>query len=308
VFVARRLDAFPAAPGSVVLTCDCAAGSGGPDSTGLSIRSMRRGTEEIRLERRRVAVDEDAYLIVNAGHGTRSRYLADGTARPFAVFFDGGLLADALAAAGDLLDAGAPGGLHGGGGFAFLEHLRPWGDALGRRLRRFEQAMAGGDEDSLEEQLALLLHAALDSERGLRRRAERIDCVKPATRAELLRRVLLAADFMLSHYEQPIRLEHIAAAARLSRYHLVRLFHRTHGVTPREYLLAKRLAVAARLLRETRFELSEIAARTGFGTRCSLFRHLQRRLGASGRGLRAGSAPDVPARRRSIASACRIAA
>jgi transcriptional regulator GlxA family with amidase domain len=184
-------------------------------------------------------------------------------------------------------------------GAGFLEHLRPHGDAVTARLASIGRALAEGQRDGARQQAELLLSDAIDAECALRARAERIASVKPATRRELLRRVLLAADFMLGHYREPIRLEQIADAARLSRFHLVRLFHRVQGVTPHEFLLAKRLTVARRLLGQTHCDLAEIAARSGFGTRCSLFRHLHKQLGAGGRRLRSPMPAIEP---------CRIAA
>ena len=78
----------------------------------------------------------------------------------------------------------------------------------------------------------------------------------------------------------------IAAAASLSRFHLVRLFRQVHGVTPHAHLLAKRMTVAERLLAQTRLDINEIAVRAGFGTRWSLFRQLRKRRGAGGEALR----------------------
>ena len=135
--------------------------------------------------------------------------------------------------------------------------------------------------------------------RELQRRSLRIASVKAATRHELLRRVLLAADFIWSNYEQAITLDDIAGAARLSRFHLVRLFRQVHGVTPHGYLIAKRLAVAERMLAGTQLDLNDIALRAGFGTRWSLFRHLRRRRGAGGDALRHRHEivpPEPPAR------------
>jgi AraC-like DNA-binding protein len=249
-----------------------------------------------------VRLDEDSYLVLAGGSGKASLYRGEACVRPLAVFFEPELLAEARGAA----CAGASADSRGRA-FALAEHLGPRSDAAGRRLRRIEQGLREGlDEAWFEEQIVLLLADVLDAAQALQDGAARLACAKPATRAELLRRLLLAADFMQSHYELPIALGDIAQAARLSRFHLVRLFGRLHGKTPREYLLAKRLAVAERLLRETRHDLSEVAVRSGFGTRSSLYRHLQRRLGVGGQALRSEAplhaAPAQPA------AACRIAA
>lgn len=271
MLIARSLDALAARCGSAVLACDLRAGSCAPPHGGLCIRAMRRGREVHCLSQRVLCLDEDGYLIANAGSSGCAAYHGDGVIRPLVVFFDNGMVERA-----------------GASGSMFLECLRPHGDAVSRRLQAIEARLENGFDDTrwFNEQIALLLQDAIEGEGELRHQAQRIHCVKPATRDELFRRVLLARDFILSYYDQPITLDDIAGAARLSPFHLLRLFHRTHGVTPHACLHAKRLAVASRMLAQTDCDLSEIAERSGFGTRSSLFRHLRKQCGAGGRRLR----------------------
>lgn len=286
MLIVRSPEALAAGNGSMILACECRDGARAPSRRLLSIRTMRRGCELHCSSRGALRLDEDAYLVANAGGEGCAIYRGEGPIRAFAVFFDGRLLEQA----GSSGDA------------RFLECLRPHGDAVSARLRALEAAVQTATHDRrwLDEQVLLLLQEAIEGEQELRRRARRIDCVKPATRDELFRRVLLAADFIQSHYDQAITLDDIARAARLSRYHLLRLFRSTHGATPHAFLLAKRLAVANRMLFDADCDLSEIAERCGFGTRSSLFRHLRKQRGAGGRGLRAQQPPP--------SSACRITA
>jgi len=88
-----------------------------------------------------------------------------------------------------------------------------------------------------------------------------------------------------SNYETRITLDDIAAAASLSKFHLVRLFRQVHGTTPHQYLVQKRLAAANRMLARPELELGEIAALTGFGSRWTLFQHLRRNTSAGARSL-----------------------
>ena len=122
----------------------------------------------------------------------------------------------------------------------------------------------------------------------MRQKAERIDCVKPATRQQLLRRILLAADFISSRHDEPISLDEMARAASLSRFHFVRLFSLVHGETPHAFLRRKRTAVARRHL-AVGSACSEAASRAGFGSRSSLFRNLRKTAPAD-----AGSEPCFP--------------
>ena len=115
---------------------------------------------------------------------------------------------------------------------------------------------------------------------------------KKSTRDELLKRVNVAADFICSHYAAPITLTDIAAAAALSKFHLVRLFRQIHGASPHQFLTRKRLAAAGRLLDRPELSLDDVALLSGFGTRWSLFRQLRRTTGEGGAALRRLRARD----------------
>jgi AraC-like DNA-binding protein len=78
----------------------------------------------------------------------------------------------------------------------------------------------------------------------------------------------------------------VGEAAALSPHHLLRLFKRVHGCTPREYLQAKRARIAARLIGSTELTLEEIAHRVGFEDRSTLGRHLRRLFGMNPRQMR----------------------
>jgi AraC-like DNA-binding protein len=295
--VVRRLDLLQ--PGgdtgrTHILTCRCKPSTPGPVDARLCIKWLERGAEAHQLNQRSLTLDEDSYLILNAQTRHTSIYRGDTEVHAWAVFFADELVRQTMA--DELADRG-PCDAPDPRSFRFHDHLRPHGDTVSLLLRRIATRLATHAEADLwlEEQVVALLGAALRSEHLLQHSALAIASVKPATRQELLRRVCLAADYVCSNYEQPLTLDDIAASASLSRFHLVRLFRQVHGMTPHAYLQGKRLAVAQRLLLQTRLDLNEIAERAGFGSRWSLFRQLRKRSGAGGVALRHGIAP-VPAK------------
>ena len=172
---------------------------------------------------------------------------------------------------------------------AFADNLRPLHGPAGRCLLAISQARSAArpDPDERAQRIALVRDAWAE-ERALRQKAERIDCVKPATRQQLLRRILLAADFITSRHDEPISLDEMARAASLSRFHFVRLFSLVHGETPHAFLRRKRTAVARRHL-AIGSACSEAASRAGFGSRSSLFRNLRKTAPAD-----TGSEPCFP--------------
>lgn len=274
-----------------VMACDCPAGTAAPGFDRLSLRTVRRGAEVFRLGARRVVLDEDSYLVTNQGGGRASTYVGETGVRALLVIFRPGSLTQALSAPDAESGAAEPSREC----FEFLETLQAHGNAVTQQLSEIERRLHEDTDDgpALEEHVTLLLAAAIAAERETQGRESRMAAIKPATRRELLRRVLIASDFIQSAYTEPISLQDIATAAHLSPFHLVRLFQRAHGLTPHAYLTRKRLSVALRLVSQTQLGLSDIAERAGLGTRSSLFRHLRRQQGSGASVLRAHSRSTV---------------
>jgi len=93
-------------------------------------------------------------------------------------------------------------------------------------------------------------------------------------------------DYIEGHLDEKIRLDGLAALARLSTDHFARAFHQSVGVPPHTYLLRRRLEQVEHMLRETRAPLSEIALATGFSDQSHLARHFRRWAGVSPRQAR----------------------
>lgn len=78
------------------------------------------------------------------------------------------------------------------------------------------------------------------------------------------RRLRRAIEFMHDNFGRELSLEEIASAAYLSEYHFARLFKQVTGSTVHVYLANLRLERARRLLAETEFPISHIAAMVGY--------------------------------------------
>lgn len=73
-----------------------------------------------------------------------------------------------------------------------------------------------------------------------------------------------AISYMESKYTSPIRVKDIASRAHLSERHFSRVFKQNYNVSPLKYILQLRLQHALRLLKSTKFSISEIAVQSGF--------------------------------------------
>lgn len=89
-----------------------------------------------------------------------------------------------------------------------------------------------------------------------------------------------AADYLHSHYAQPVTLDQLSAAAGMSAFHLVRCFKKQLGLPPHAYLTQLRLQAARRLL-ATGHGLAEAAAAVGFYDQSALSRHFKKIYGVT---------------------------
>ncbi|XQA73582.1 GlxA family transcriptional regulator [Xanthomonas sacchari] len=99
-------------------------------------------------------------------------------------------------------------------------------------------------------------------------------------------------DWMLQRLDQPLRLDALAAHARMSRRSFTRQFRQVTGTTVVQWLAHQRLVRAQQLLERTDLPLERIAADCGFGSAGALRLQFTRDLGlppsAYRRGFRVG--------------------
>ncbi|ARK10763.1 AraC family transcriptional regulator [Fibrella sp. ES10-3-2-2] len=116
-------------------------------------------------------------------------------------------------------------------------------------------------EEHLHQLLALLLRAY---QAKLTRHVRALSCVKMATRLELYRRLHLAKEYIDDQAATTIQLDDIAETAMLSKNHLLRHFKALFGYSPHQYLVNRRMERARDSLRFTERPVHEIALEQGF--------------------------------------------
>ena len=102
----------------------------------------------------------------------------------------------------------------------------------------------------------------------------------PAAR---LRRVI---DYIDAHLLEDTSLAQLAATADLSPHHFASLFKKTVGVAPHQYVIAQRIEIAKRLLKDDRKSISDIAQQTGFPSQAHFSTVFRRITGISPRAYR----------------------
>jgi AraC family transcriptional regulator len=246
----------------------------------LSIKCVARGTEDYFVDRRRIRVTDGTWLVLNEGREYGSLLEGAGEAYMFSIFFRPGLaheiaggmqqsLSQALDSGPEIASVKAE----------FAETLRHHDASVSPVLRYIQREIVNGmrDESWLEEQCQFLLTRLLRSQqRQPSRPLEDISSIRPERRAELLRRLERAEDFMHSRLPESISLQDIAAAAHISRFHFLRVFQSVYGVTPVAFLRDLRVRRALALLESARRGLAEVAKSVGM-SRVALWRALRAR-------------------------------
>jgi AraC family transcriptional regulator len=99
-------------------------------------------------------------------------------------------------------------------------------------------------------------------------------------------RLRAVAEYIEEHFDAGPSLEQMAAVARLSPYHFARQFKTATGLPPHQYVIARRVERAKRLLQGGDLSLAEVAAHAGFSGQSVFCHHFKRLVGVTPRQFR----------------------
>ncbi|GHO85691.1 AraC family transcriptional regulator [Dictyobacter formicarum] len=93
-------------------------------------------------------------------------------------------------------------------------------------------------------------------------------------------------DYIQAHLDQDLSLEALAQQVGFSPYHFARLFRRTTGESPHQFVVRQQIEQAQRLFKETTMPLAQVALACGFANQSHLTRAFKRYLGLTPRAFR----------------------
>ena len=107
------------------------------------------------------------------------------------------------------------------------------------------------------------------------------DGAAPAALPRQDERALAAAHCIERRAGEPLTLDDVAATVGLSTFHLMRIFKRSIGVTPHQYLMRIRLLRSIALLRDTAQPVTSVAYEAGWSDLSNFTRTFQRDVGCT---------------------------
>ncbi|WP_348677543.1 AraC family transcriptional regulator [Flavobacterium coralii] len=131
-----------------------------------------------------------------------------------------------------------------------------------------------------EELFYMLAECMLKDRMDIYTRINRLDAVKEETRLRLYSFINDARNYIDSHFLEDITLQTLAGEANISSYHFIRLFKKTFGLSPYQYILKKRLSFANELLKEGS-SVTDTAYLSGFADIASFSKAYKKQYGVA---------------------------
>ena len=258
-----------------------------------SIKTFWGGMATYRLERGTEQINPGKFLLLNDGQSYEIDINDKAIVESFCVFFPTGMaqrMAKELTMSDNaILDN--PYGPIDAQQWTFLDRVYETDSKVMGRLNYIRKNVQMFRSDTLwtEQQVTLLMECILELHTCIIAAVNRIPAARRSTRDELMRRVLIAHEWIRGNYRQNVSLAKISQAAGLSPNHLIRTYKHVFGASPHQHVIDMRLREAAQMLR-TRNDLSILAicSAVGFESPSTFSGTFRTKMGISPSGYRQG--------------------
>ncbi|RZM21519.1 MAG: AraC family transcriptional regulator, partial [Pedobacter sp.] len=226
--------------------------------------------------KRQLTLFPDSFIFLNHNTSYSNKIDSSVQVNTFSVLFDPGFVKDFEYAHGAsdnaLLDCSAD---HKDGQPLFVESIYPLQGNIRYTLSHLKRHIDSGMDNQLllSEYLNHCLINYYDvycSE--VTNREASLQFLNKSTKSEILRRLSVAKDYIISNYNKNICLEEIAQIACLSVNHLLRTFRQAYKQSPHQFLTNFRLQQAKYYLKNTDYPVNEIVDIVGFECPSSFIR------------------------------------
>jgi AraC family transcriptional regulator len=256
--------------------------------TTLSLKSVVRGRARYETPQGHYLLTPDCYLILNDGQRYSLQFDGQSETETLCPFFQRGFLEQAVAGAHASSERQLEDTALATPTLDFCERLYSKSGPVGQALLDLQAGVRFPHAPGpwLEDRMYTLAQALAGLRIQTHGEAENFPGLRPATRAELYRRLYRGRDFLLSCCDQPLTVAAAARVAALSPFHFQRMFKLAFQRTPMQFLQETRLEAARGMLVRTGDDITSICLAVGFESLGSFSWLFRKRFGVSPRAFR----------------------
>ncbi|MBL7961614.1 helix-turn-helix transcriptional regulator [bacterium] len=142
----------------------------------------------------------------------------------------------------------------------FPEHLHKHQALIYKHLRKISRLLSNFKLNAgrIEEEMSFLYEGLFRFSAWSSSRVDKIHAKRRVTREEIYRRIHVARDYMDACYDEDVSLEKLSEVSCLSQHHFLRQFKSFFKLTPRQYLIKRRMEEARNLLAHSDLKVTEV--------------------------------------------------
>lgn len=255
------------------------------DSKGFAIKYVVDGHEKYTINRDVYHIHAGEYLLINGAVNGKVEIEAEENVHGICISVDNEMIHEVIASLLRSDTAIADPNL---ASFFHQEHFleqkqQIHNTHLGSLLSRLQQAIKQTNLTAAainKELFFQLSEQIVMDQRTIYKQLWAIPAVKSATKKALYKQLLLAKEFIDTHFCDDITIEQIAVQAAMSEFHFIRLFKMSFGMAPYQYLLQKRLALAHSLL-QAGCAATQVALECGFSDLFTFSKSFKKQFGTA---------------------------
>ena len=244
------------------------------DNSPLSIKIVHSGQECYTVDQRKYALEDNAFLIVNANESLTTNVDTSGTTQGVCIYPPSDLVQGACLSLSNALetpatDATTP---HFTSRSNQLEGSGKTAAFLRKNLPLVTAQPSTADFEMFYLQLA---SALVYDQSQLNGKLKQLTQIKKHTQEELYRRLELCKTYLMDNVYEKVSVDELAEIACMSKFHLIRNFKALYGTSPYQFLLHEKLKTAQQLMQQS-FSMTDIALQVGFSDSKNLKKALKK--------------------------------
>ncbi|KSU81722.1 AraC family transcriptional regulator [Fictibacillus enclensis] len=246
----------------------------------LSIKTFRNGRAHYKTNSGFFAVEEDSYLLLNAGDYAIS-IEEETEVESFCLFFTDELAGEVMSTLSEAEHSLLDDPFKTKSSAGFFEKTYPISADLSQQIDYFRGNMSFQSATWQEEQFHTIMEHIITEQCHLQNEIIALPALKRSTREEVYRRVSVAHEYIRAFFHLPLTLKEISHIACLSPNHLIKNYTAVYGCTPHQHITAYRVQKAIQLLKQPEISMTRIAFELGFETPASFSKMFKQQTGCS---------------------------